>query len=66
MPLRLGNGIVNYDRDQTGDGRYPVETTGTFTCDNGYTLLFGHDSTKCQASGYWRHQPICRGNKIKQ
>ena len=67
-PLRLENGIVSYDRDPAGDHRYPVETTGTFTCNNGYTLVFGDESTKCQASGYWDEMwsRQCRGNEIKQ
>ena len=44
----LGKGIVSFDRDPADDGRYPGETTATFTCENEY-ILFGDDSATCQA-----------------
>ena len=64
-PLRLRNGIVTFDRDPAGDGRYPVETIATFTC-NPLHSLFGDNSLICETSSSWSHQtPTCTGNEIK-
>ena len=60
--LRLGNGIVSFDRDQANDGRYPAETIATFTCNPLYSL-YGDNSATCETSSSWSHQtPTCNGN----
>ena len=40
------NGHISCDRDSV-DGRYPSNTTATFTCNNGYSV-YGHDSRTCE------------------
>ena len=64
-PLMLGNGIVSYDRDPAGNGRYPAETIATFICNHLHSL-YGDESATCQTSSTWSHKtPTCNGNEIK-
>ena len=55
----LENGRVTYTESPMPDGRYPVATMATFTCNHGY-ILDGSHSRTCQPSLEWSQQtPIC-------
>ena len=53
--LSLLNGRVTYESDSVGNGRYPVNTRSTFTCDDGYRMN-GPSRRDCQPSGNWDQQ----------
>ena len=58
------NGEVNYDKQPVNDGRYPIDTVATYTC-NIELVRSGSSSRTCQNSGNWEPAlPICyQGNK---
>ena len=60
----LSNGTVSFDRDPVDNGQYglyPVNTTSTFRCKDGYSV-FGHNSSTCEISGRWSQPtPWCGG-----
>ena len=61
--LSLPNGQVSFDTELVDD-QHPVNTTATFTCDDGYYPV-GEDST-CEPSGNWSQPTLsCIGNKNK-
>ena len=46
------------------NGRYPVDTEATFTCNNDYTRN-GCEQTSCETSGNWGHStPTCDKSKF--
>ena len=55
---------INYNQQKRPDGKYPVYTVATYTCNDGY-VLSGSDSNTCQTSGDWQQgNPNCnRGIK---
>ena len=58
------NGQVSYDRDPTNEVQNPMDTTATFMCNPGFSLV-GDFSTICQTSGSWSQQtPTCISNEI--
>ena len=62
--LIVSNGSVSYARVSVEDGRFPVDTIATFTCNSGY-YVYGDLSATCTALGIWSQQtPTCRGNNI--
>ena len=64
----LSDGNVDFDRDPVDNsqyGLYPVNTTSTFRCRDGYSV-FGHNSSTCQISGRWSEPaPTCGGKGIE-
>ena len=63
-----GMGSVEYDKSASSNGRYPVNTRATVTCDPGYTHL-GASSLTCSSSGSWNFRgsaPRCHGKKMKK
>ena len=61
--LALSNGMISSDEDPRDDGRYPVNTIATFTCNDEF-YLDGDVSATCESSGSWSHESICRGNEV--
>ena len=61
--LTLSNGAINYDEDPADDGRYPMNTIATFTCNDEY-YIDGNPTATCESSGNWNQQPICRSIQI--
>ena len=63
----LSNGQVMFDRDPVDNGQYglyPVGTTSTFTCRDGYSAL-GHTTSTFLMSGSWSQPaPTCIGREI--
>ena len=54
----MSNGNIGYSMTAV-NGRYPVDTEATFTCNDGYTRN-GCDKTSCETSGSWGHStPTC-------
>ena len=48
------------------NGKYPVDTTVSFTCNHGYKRA-GSTSSTCQTSGTWNQQtPTCTQSNDKQ
>ena len=58
--LALSNGMISYNGNPADDGRYPVNTTATFTCNDEY-YLDGDITGTCESSGSWSQESICRG-----
>ena len=57
--LNLSHGDVSYDNNAV-NGRYPVDTKASFSCDSGYTR-YGSTSRICHTSGNWNNKtPTCR------
>ena len=62
-PLSLENGRVSYNRNAI-NGRRPIGTVATFSCNTGYTRV-GTSSNTCQNSGNWqRYIPVCRISEL--
>ena len=60
--LGLSNGRVDYNTSAV-NGRYPVDTSASFTCNSGYTRS-GSSSSICQNSGGWNeYEPTCNKGK---
>ena len=56
------NGGKTYDMNGV-NGKYPVYTVVTFTCNSGYTLS-GYNTRTCETSGNWNKQsPTCKKSK---
>ena len=56
--LSLVNGGISYS-ELPVNGRYPVDTVASYTCDHGHSLI-GSSSRTCQTSGNWNNQnPTC-------
>ena len=49
--LNLSSGGITYHSSPV-NGRYPVDTVASFTCNYGYNYS-GKGSVECQTSGYW-------------
>ena len=68
--LSLSNGGVSYSSVRitfgSNNGRYYVDTKGTFNCYSGYSRS-GPSSRTCTSSGTWNgHSPTCnKGNDKK-
>ena len=61
--LGLIGGRVTYNRDSV-NGRYPVDTRASFSCNPGYSRS-GSSSRTCQTSGNWNQQmPRCNQSKV--
>ena len=61
--LTLINGDVSYSISAI-DGRYPVGSTASFTCSDGY-IRNGLDSSTCMITGEWMDElPTCIGEKL--
>ena len=59
-PIGLLNGKTMYNKAVASNGRYPVDTRVSFTCNHGYRRT-GPTSSTCQTSGNWIQQsPTCR------
>ena len=54
--LSLVNGQITYNKPAVSNGKYPVDTTISFTCNYGYRRS-GSTSGTCQTSGTWNQQP---------
>ena len=51
------------DQQSAVDGRYPLETLASFSCNEGY-YLSGTEETTCQTSGKWNmDRPECNLGK---
>ena len=62
--LTLNNGQVSYNSQEV-NGKYPVGTVATYTCNYGYRLA-GSRSRICQKSGLWnKNHSTCRQSKHK-
>ena len=62
--LTLVNGDVSYSTSSI-DRSYPVGTTASFTCGDGYRR-YGSGSNFCQTTGEWTGElPTCGGNKAR-
>ena len=53
--LSLPNGQISYNKPVVSNGRYPVDTTFSFTYNHGYRRT-GSASRSCQTSGNWTQQ----------
>ena len=61
--LSLSNGRLSYNKPQATNGKYPVDTTVSFTCNHGFRKT-GSSSSTCQTSGSWNQQtPTCTQSK---
>ena len=49
-PLMLDNGRVRYNKSKNLNGKYPLGTVASFTCNHGY-LVEGPGPRTCQISG---------------
>ena len=55
--------MISYDEDPRDDGRYPVNTIASFTCNDEY-YLDGDLTATCESSGNWNQQPVSRGTQM--
>ena len=64
VSLSLSNGNPSYNKGAV-NGRYPVDTEVTFSCNSGYTRN-GCDRTTYRTTGEWGHStPTCnKGNNV--
>ena len=58
--LSLSHGSVSYNQSSVGNGKYPVHTKATFSCNYGYRHS-GDKTRRCKLSGSWslKHSPTC-------
>ena len=66
-PVQLSHGQVNANKLRV-NGKYPYDTTISFSCDSGYSLdttgIGSGTSTTCLQTGYWSHStPRCNQSK---
>ena len=64
--LSISNGDITYNKNAI-NGKYPVRTIASFSCDYGY-LLQGQHGAYCLHSGNWDllTPPLCKSNEVYQ